>query len=87
MNTDELDAWVRDSFQCSPGPSADKGRWLPIEDPTLLASLTRQRALEQLWFGVLRNQRGQVLGMDVCLQRFAQRFDVERWPVAALSEK
>jgi hypothetical protein len=50
---------------------------LPIEDPALLASLIRQRALEQLWFGVQRNQQGQMLGMDVCLQRFAQRFDVE----------
>jgi hypothetical protein len=77
MDTDELDAWVRDSLQRSPGPSADEGVWLPIEDPALLASLIRQRALEQLWFGVQRNQQGQMLGMDVCLQRFAQRFDVE----------
>lgn len=77
MDTDELDAWVRDSLQRSPGPSADEGVWLAIEDPALLASLIRQRALEQLWFGVRRNQQGQMLGMDVCLQQFAQRFDVE----------
>nr|WP_312159408.1 hypothetical protein [Pseudomonas juntendi] len=39
----------------------------------MLSSLARQQALEQLWFGVLRNSRGQVMGMDVCLEQLQMR--------------
>jgi hypothetical protein len=67
MASDEFDARVRDSFQCSPGQNADGAGWLPIDDPELLASLIRQQALEQFWFGVQRNHQGQMLGMDICL--------------------
>ncbi|MDH0574224.1 hypothetical protein N7668_23620 [Pseudomonas fulva] len=69
----ELDTLVRNSLQRSPGRAADAGVWLPIEDPAVLASLARQQALVQLWFGVLRNAQGQILGMDVCLQQLQMR--------------
>ncbi|HDS1780304.1 TPA: hypothetical protein QEM49_004885 [Pseudomonas putida] len=69
----EFDTWVRNSLQRSPGQSADAGVWLPIRDPAVLASLARQQALEQLWFGVLRNAQGQILGMDVCLKQLQMR--------------
>lgn len=69
----ELDTLVRHSFQLSPGRVADAGVWLLIEDPAVLSSLARQQALEQLWFGVLRNANGQILGMDVCLEQLQMR--------------
>lgn len=78
MDTDELDARVRDCFECSPGADADEGIWLPISDPALLASFERQQALERFWFGVVRTAHGQLLGLDVCLQRLARRLDLER---------
>lgn len=77
MDKGVLDARVRNCFQCSPGQRADEGKWVPITDPDLLASLERQRALEQLWFGVQRNAQRQMLGMDICLQRFARHPDIE----------
>lgn len=76
-DTDALDVRVRDSFECSPGPDADEGVWLPIEEPALLASLERQQALQQLWFGVVRTAHGKILGLDACLQRLSRRLDPE----------
>lgn len=79
---EEFDVRVRDSFERNPGPAADDAKWLVIEEPALLASLSRQQALEHFWFGVQRSKSGQLLGMDVCLQRYAQRLDVTLWPIA-----
>ena len=73
MTDIELDTLVRNSLQRSPGQAADTGVWLPIGDPVVLASLARQQALEQFWFGVLRNAHGQIMGMDVCLQQLQMR--------------
>lgn len=77
MTDQELDTLVRHSLQRSPGRVADAGVWLLIEDPALLSSLARQRAFEQLWFGVLRNAQGQIMAMDVCLQQLLQALPIE----------
>ncbi|MDP9524532.1 hypothetical protein [Pseudomonas putida] len=38
-----------------------------------MASLARLQALEQFWFGVLRNAQGQIMSMDVCLEQLQMR--------------
>jgi hypothetical protein len=70
MSREQFDHWVRECFETSPGPAADGAGWLVVDDPKLLSSFEQQKAIERLWFGVQRSIVGQMLALDVCLERY-----------------